>query len=649
MPGKCILILLDGLGDRSFPELDHKTPLQAAQTPHLDRLARDGANGLFHAARLGQALPSENAHFAIFGYDMDQFPGRGALEALGAGIPLGDHQVALLAHFATVRETEEGALWHVDGKPRATAQEAGMLFDAVAAYAHRDIEMRLHPTQGLRAILTMSGDVAPFVTDTDPILNDRPVMAPQPWASHARKVAARDTAEALATYLEWVHRTLGKHPVNAARKAAGQPLLNGIVTQRAGRLGRVTPFTERFGIRGLSIAGGIVYHGLARYLGLDGVKAADTDDPAADMTQRLDLAREALAHHDFIHVHTKMPDEAAHTKDPVYKKQVIEALDRGIGAALPALLQTPELLLVIAADHSTPSGGPLVHSGEPVPIIFHGPGLRRDHVRVYDEISAPAGALGMVRGKELIYLVLNHLDRIKLQGLMDTPRDQPYWPGVTVPFRLAGTERPAAAAPDQPHNRPSLIYPTGVIHGRFQILHNDHLKYLLAGKALCRHLVVGITNPDPLLTKPEDNDGGRSDPSANPLSYYERALMVRAVLREAGLAPHDFSVVPFPINLPELYAHYVPMDGVFLLSIYDDWGKRKLGYFQSLGLKTHVLWRVSPDEKGISAADIRRRLISGRPWQHLVPGSVPPLIEDWKVAERLQRLHRDPSGKVDGS
>ena len=74
---------------------------------------------------------------------------------------------------------------------------------------------------------------------------------------------------------------------------------------------------------------------------------------------------------------------------------------------------------------------------------------------------------------------------------------------------------------------------TGVIHGRFQILHNDHLDYLLSGKALCRHLVVGITNPDPVLTKKEDSDPERDSAAANPLTYYERYLLVKTALTEA--------------------------------------------------------------------------------------------------------------------
>ena len=176
--------------------------------------------------------------------------------------------------------------------------------------------------------------------------------------------------------------------------------------------------------------------GFKPLLGLEVCKVKDTDDPGADLAARLALARQALDDFDFIHVHTKTPDQAAHTKSPWRKLEVIEALDRGIADEIDALLEDPAVLLIVTADHSTPSGGPLIHSGEPVPLTFCGEGVRRDEVRRFNEIAVAAGALGQVRDKELIYLVLNYLDRAKLAGIMDTPVDQPYWPGNYRPFRL---------------------------------------------------------------------------------------------------------------------------------------------------------------------------------------------------------------------
>jgi len=181
-------------------------------------------------------------------------------------------------------------------------------------------------------------------------------------------------------------------------------------------------------------------------------------------------------------------------------------------------------------------------------------------------------------------------------------------------------------------------YDEGVIHGRFQVLHNDHMKYLLAGKALCKHLVVGITNPDPYQVKDEPSEPYRSIISANPLTYYERCQLVKAALSDAGIGLSDFSVVPLPINLPERYKYYVPMEAVFFLSIYDDWGLQKKKYFESLNLKVHVLWHVKPEEKGISGIDVRHKMVKGRAWEHLVPCPVAILLNKWKIPQRLRSV-----------
>lgn len=184
------------------------------------------------------------------------------------------------------------------------------------------------------------------------------------------------------------------------------------------------------------------------------------------------------------------------------------------------------------------------------------------------------------------------------------------------------------------------LHKTGVIHGRFQILHNDHLKYLLAGKERCEHLVVGITNPDPSLTKDDAADSTRSDRAANPFTYFERFQMVSAALVESGLRREEFSVVPFPINFPHLYGYYLPLDAVFYLTIYDQWGEKKLALFEDAGLRTEILWRCSCREKGLSATEVRKSLAVGEEWQHLVPQTVARLLQQWDVAARLQNLGR---------
>ena len=453
MPDKCLLIVLDGLGDRSHEVLDWQTPLQAAYTPHLDRLAQNGANGLYHAGSLGEALPSETAHFAMFGYDREDFPGRGPLEALGAGVDLAWNEVAILAHFAALEE-RDGCLALVRDVPRADEEEVAELIRAVCMWEQDGIHIRYVPVKGVFGVLVLSGEVSSDITDTGPMRDGRFLPDVLPLVSkHSRRagtdgtdgtggtgseeVRAQNTACVLRAYLLHAWRTLQTHPLNVRREKAGLPPITGLVTQRAGRLRPVLPFFRRFGLRGLSIASGAVFRGLARYLELDWQAPRDTGNLATDFAQDLAAVPEHFTRYDFIHLHTKAPDEAAHAKDPLFKKLVIEALDQALGTVEHDLLKNPDLLVVVTADHSTPSSGNMIHSGESVPLVLHGAGVRRDLADRFDEIYAAQGCLGSVRGTELMRLILNHLDMARLEGIRDTPEDCLYWPGDYQPLRVS--------------------------------------------------------------------------------------------------------------------------------------------------------------------------------------------------------------------
>jgi len=168
---------------------------------------------------------------------------------------------------------------------------------------------------------------------------------------------------------------------------------------------------------------------------MDVLKVKDTGNIEEDMKYRLRYAKDAHEY-DFIHVHTKMPDEAGHTKNPWYKKDVIEAIDRAMSVAVNEIIPDREVLLVVTADHSTASSGSMIHTGETVPITMAGKYVRRDEVGHFNEIACAKGAFSIMKGRELMHMVLNFLDRAKMQGLMDTPVDQPYYPGNCKPLKL---------------------------------------------------------------------------------------------------------------------------------------------------------------------------------------------------------------------
>jgi 2,3-bisphosphoglycerate-independent phosphoglycerate mutase len=433
---KIILILLDGLGDRSYKILNHRTPLQAAATPNLDRLAYLGSNGLFHAALPGQCLPSETAHYLLFGYDLETFPGRGLFEAVGEDVAFDDSDVLCLAHLSGVTwQNSVPILTQGRDDIQGDAQEIGKLFAAITPYEAHGIGFRLHKTRRNDAILILSGQASPFVSDSDPMVPGRAIARVWPLSNKPEPEQATRTAKALNEYLTYCHRVLTNHEVNRLRRGTNLPAANFLTTQRCGRRIVQEPFHQRWGMAGMLIASVSLYGGLARELGLTFVRAKDGPNPGEDLKERIRLAL-ADSSHNFIHVHTKVPDEAAHKGGPEQKEATIAALDLGLDKLVNAMESRDDLLVVVTADHSTPSISPLIHSGEPVPITMVGSTVRRDDVDSFDEVSAATGCLGLLRGRELMLTILNHADRSALLGHRLGKTERPYIPHIYKPFKL---------------------------------------------------------------------------------------------------------------------------------------------------------------------------------------------------------------------
>ena len=425
---KIIVVLLDGLGDRSYPVLDHRTPLQAADTPNLDQLAKVGSSGLFHPSSPGQCLPSETAHFLLFGYDQECFPGRGLLEAVGQEFHVEDDDVACLALLCGIRwEREEAILINRREGIEGGEEELACLFSALSPYESRGVHFELRQTRRNDAVLILRGQVSPYISDSDPMVLGRPMARVFPVSPNPEPTKASDTAEAMNDYLSWCHSVLSGHGDNKRRIAADMAPANFLATQRCGRRVPQEPFAERWGMRGLVIASGAIYAGLAQELGMSFIKVREGPDPGEDLKQRLGLALDDTEH-DFIHVHTKVPDEASHWGDPQKKCEAISALDRGLRTLLNSLERGDDLLVAVTSDHSTPSDSPLIHSGEPVPLLLAGTTVRRDGVLSFDEIQASGGALGFLRGKEFMLTLLNHANRAVLAGHNLGPVNRPYFP-----------------------------------------------------------------------------------------------------------------------------------------------------------------------------------------------------------------------------
>ncbi|MDR7419970.1 MAG: alkaline phosphatase family protein [Armatimonadota bacterium] len=422
MSRKILYVILDGLGDRPVAALDGRTPLDAAATPHLDRLAAAGQQGLVTTVGEGIAPESDVAVMAILGYDPTVYhAGRGPLEALGAGLAFDAGDLALRGNFATggdgraIRDRRVGR--------NLTSEEARALGDAVTAgvrlesapatvvvaatIAHR-CAVVFHPAQGrLSAQISNTdpayarvGGLGVAKTTFKEEVEDCVPLDGSPEAK---------TAAALVNEFTWKARAvLDAHPINARRRAEGKLPGNLILVRDGGdHLPRIPSMRERFGVTLGCFVEMPVERGIARFLGMGIVEVPHS--PTATRAETYGgwarRALEVLPHYDGLYLHLKGPDEPGHDGDAETKRRVIEEIDAHFFGGLASGLDLRSTVVAVTADHATPceTRG---HSADPVPLLVVAHGAPPDGAGRYTERAAARGALGHLRGVDILPLLV---------------------------------------------------------------------------------------------------------------------------------------------------------------------------------------------------------------------------------------------------
>ena len=441
-----ILLILDGIADRPWPALGGLTPLQAAHTPNLDRFAAAGQTGLLHSLGRGMAPGSELAHFVLFGYPRELYPGRAVFEAAGEGLHVAADEVVFRGLFATVERMDDGSLRAITRRTEIDDDACRELTAAITPFTWDGITIEFVYNSMHQGIVYVRGSagVEPSedVTDSDPYVPGDHVIRPQPLDGALDPFGAVHTAAALEAWLAHVYATLDAHPVNAARRARGEEPANFLLVKWSARFRPMRRFEDQNGLVGASVSSGVTYKGIAEVLGMRWYGCEYLPDTTEDLRARIALAAQSVSDGcEFVHVHTKAPDVAGHTKDPMIKRDVIEALDAAVPALWDEGLVTPENLVIVTGDHGTPSGTVLVHSGDAVPLAMVGAATFADDVTAFDERSCAAGSLGHLEGRDVMPEALNRIARIKYMSAKLTPGGGIYWPVHTEPFRVRPVRR----------------------------------------------------------------------------------------------------------------------------------------------------------------------------------------------------------------
>jgi len=405
---KGVVVIGDGLADRPVAELGGRTPLEAADTPALDRVAAEGQSGQMDPIAPGIRAGSDTSHLGILGYDPFRvYTGRGPFEALGIGMEVRGGDICFRCNFSTLEGDLEfsGGVFKgaklVDRRAQRISEGTKELAAALDGTTIEDVACLIKESVEHRAALVLRGPgLGHEVSDVDPHADGLP-----PHASVGGDEASQKTARVLNQFVLRSWQVLKDHPVNQARVAAGKLPANVIMPRGAGIAPHLEPFAKRYGITGACVVETGLIAGIGRYLemtvpGVPGATGgADSDELA--------LARaviEMLAAHDFVLCNFKAPDLGGHDGDAAAKMRAAEKLDNLVRYVVehgPA-----DLHLAVTADHCTPvSFGD--HTGDTVPLAIRGPAVRPDAVRSFSERAVVSGGLARIRGSDLMPILTN--------------------------------------------------------------------------------------------------------------------------------------------------------------------------------------------------------------------------------------------------
>lgn len=397
---KYALVIPDGVADEPQPSLGGKTPLQAANVPHMDAVAKRGIVGRTDNVPPSMPSGSDVGTMSLFGYDpLKYHTGRAPIEAAAQGIELAPDDWAIRCNLVTI----------ADGLMKSFT--AGQIPNELGAELIRlmqksqcgDTHWKFHPGVSYRNLLLYRGrgEEAPFSSETQTTpphdLTDQPVEPGLPQGPGA---------DVLLELMSESEKLFAEHAGNRAR---GEQAASGIWLWGEGKAPALEPFQQKFGKTGAVITAVDLLRGLGKLLGWKIVEVAgatgylDTDYAAKGRAAIETLSGDV----DFVVVHVEATDEASHEGEVDEKLKAVEQIDSQIVGPLHEWLQSQgEYRLLISPDHPT-FLRTKTHSHGDCPFAICGTGVTADHASEYHELSAAESAVGFKSGADLMPFFLN--------------------------------------------------------------------------------------------------------------------------------------------------------------------------------------------------------------------------------------------------
>lgn len=395
---KYIIILGDGMADEPIPALGNKTPLQAANKPTIDLLAKKGRCGLLCTVPEGFQPGSEIAHLSLLGYDVESvFEGRGTLEAASMGITIKDDEMAMRCNLICIEDDKikNHSAGHI------STEEAHELIE----YLNHELgneNVKFHTGISYRHLLIIK-KANKHITCTPP--HDVPGTPYKNVLVKPQEEDAQQTADLINELIIKSQELLKKHPINLRRKAEGKDMANSIWPWSPGYRPKMGTLLDQYNFRnGIVISAVDLIKGIGIYAGLQSIDVEGATGLAdTNYEGKTQAAINALKETDFVFLHIEASDEAGHEGDAELKKKTIEYLDSRVVKPIYEEISKwdEDVTIAILPDHPT-FCRTKTHSANSVPFLIFDPKEKADNVLSYDEDSVKDGIFGELHNDEFM-------------------------------------------------------------------------------------------------------------------------------------------------------------------------------------------------------------------------------------------------------
>ncbi|MGQ8338576.1 cofactor-independent phosphoglycerate mutase [Sunxiuqinia sp. A32] len=400
---KYIIVLGDGMADEPLENYGGRTPLQMANIPEIDKLARLGRCGRLVTVPENMHPGSEIANMSVLGYDVASvFEGRGTLEAASMGVTLEEGDLALRCNLICI----EGENIKNHSAGHISNEESHELVDFLNEKLGSETII-FHKGVSYRHLLVIKGGKKQMAC-TPP--HDVPGKPYRDYLIKAKESEAQQTTDLLNNLILKSMELLENHPVNQKRKAAGKDMANSIWPWSPGYKPQMPTLKEMYGIETSAVISAVdLIQGIGVYAGMDVIKVdGATGLYDTNYEGKAKATVDALKDHDLIYLHIEASDEAGHEGNVELKTKTIEYLDYRVVKYLveeTSKMDEPVTIAVLP-DHPTPCAT-TVHTKDPVPFIIYKPGGESDEVEAYDEFTVEKGSYGLIHGADFMKALLD--------------------------------------------------------------------------------------------------------------------------------------------------------------------------------------------------------------------------------------------------